>query len=158
MPRVILVDDEPSARRGLRRLLAPFDDIEIVEEASGVDSARKAIAEHNPDAVFLDVELTTGKGFDIAHELPENTFVIIVSAYDLYAIEAFDIAAIDFLLKPVDPDRLETAIERLRDRINTKIENTFREKSLSLNNETKKIFEEIRPRINFRLRHIRENQ
>lgn len=119
MPRVILVDDEPSARRGLRRLLAPFEDIEIIGEASGVDTARDAIAELRPDAVFLDIELTDGKGFEIVNSLPANVMIIVVSAYDLYAIDAFDAAAIDFLVKPIEPERLETAINRLRQRYAT---------------------------------------
>lgn len=117
MFRVVLVDDEPSARRGLRRMLGDFSDISIAGEAGDLVSARQLMQEVRPDAVFLDVELTNGKGFDLATDLPPETFVIVVSAYDLYAIEAFDVAALDFLVKPVKPERLETAIGRLRDRL-----------------------------------------
>lgn len=116
MLRVVLVDDEPSARRGLRRMLGVFPDIAIAGEAGDLRSARELMDRTQPDAVFLDVELTSGKGFDLAGDLPPGTFVIVVSAYDLYAIDAFDVAALDFLVKPVKPERLETAIARLRDR------------------------------------------
>lgn len=121
MLTVVLVDDEPSARRGLRRMLGVFSDIAVVGEASDLASARDMLERTRPDAVFLDVELTSGKGLDLATDLPSGTFVIVVSAYDLYAIEAFDVAALDFLVKPVKPERLETAIERLRDRLPSRL-------------------------------------
>ncbi|WP_346910581.1 LytTR family DNA-binding domain-containing protein [uncultured Roseibium sp.] len=117
MLRVVLVDDEPSARRGLRRMLSRFPDITIAGEAGDLVSARDMMNRARPDAVFLDVELTNGKGLDLAADLPPDTFVIVVSAYDLYAIDAFDVAALDFLVKPVKPERLETAIGRLRERL-----------------------------------------
>lgn len=117
MPRVVLIDDEPPARRGLTRMLAAFDDIDIVGEAGTIDQARDLIATLRPDAVFLDIELSSGKGFDIITDLSPDTAVIVVTAYSLYAIDAFDVAALDFLVKPVDPDRLETAINRLRERL-----------------------------------------
>jgi two-component system LytT family response regulator len=98
-------------------MLGDFPDIAIAGEAGDLVSARLLLQEVRPDAVFLDVELTNGKGFDLAADLPPETFVIVVSAYDLYAIEAFDVAALDFLVKPVKPERLETAIGRLRDRL-----------------------------------------
>ncbi|KZM48988.1 LytTR family DNA-binding domain-containing protein [Labrenzia sp. OB1] len=117
MRRVILVDDEPSARRGLRRMLGQYGGIEIVAEAGSIAAAQGLIGQHEPDAVFLDVELIGETGFELAHALPPRTAVIIVSAHENYAIGAFDIAAIDFLLKPVSPKRLETAIERLREKM-----------------------------------------
>ncbi len=117
MPRVILIDDEPPARRGLRRMLSAFDDIEVVGEAGTIDQARALIATLDPDAVFLDIELSSGKGFDIVADLSPDTNIIVVTAYSLYATDAFDVAALDFLVKPVDPDRLETAINRLRERL-----------------------------------------
>ncbi|WP_346900070.1 LytTR family DNA-binding domain-containing protein [uncultured Roseibium sp.] len=120
MLRVVLVDDEPSARRGLRRMLGRFSDITIAGEAGDLVSAREMMNRARPDAVFLDVELTNGKGLDLAADLPPDTFVIVVSAYDLYAIDAFDVAALDFLVKPVKPERLETAIGRLRERLPTR--------------------------------------
>ncbi|WP_299817639.1 LytTR family DNA-binding domain-containing protein [uncultured Roseibium sp.] len=119
MHRVILVDDEPSARRGLRRMLGQYDDIEIVAEAGDIAAAQGLISRLEPDAVFLDVELSGETGFKLAPTLPPRTAVIIVSAHDNYAISAFDIAAIDFLVKPVAPQRLETTIERLRERMHS---------------------------------------
>ncbi|WP_174800930.1 LytR/AlgR family response regulator transcription factor [Martelella limonii] len=117
MPRVILIDDEPPARRGMKRMLAEFEDIEIVGEAGTLDRARELVASVRPDAIFLDIELTSGTGFDLVADLPPETSVIVVSAYSLYAIDAFDAAALDFLVKPVDPERLQTAIVRLRERL-----------------------------------------
>ncbi|MEO1989905.1 MAG: LytTR family DNA-binding domain-containing protein [Martelella sp.] len=117
MPRVILIDDEPPARRGLKRMLAVFDDIEVIGEAGTIDQARDLIVTLRPDAVFLDIELSSGKGFEIVTDLSPETAVIVVTAYSLYATDAFDVAALDFLVKPVDPDRLETAINRLRERL-----------------------------------------
>ncbi|AMM87061.1 LytTR family DNA-binding domain-containing protein [Martelella sp. AD-3] len=117
MPRVILIDDEPPARRGLRRMLAAFDDIEIIGEAGTIDQARTLIGTLCPDAVFLDIELSSGKGFEIVADLSSETAVIVVTAYSLYATDAFDVAALDFLVKPVDPDRLQTAVGRLRERL-----------------------------------------
>ncbi len=117
MPRVILIDDEPPARRGLRRMLAAFDDVEVIGEAGTIDQAHALISTERPDAVFLDIELSSGKGFEIVTDLSPETSVIVVTAYSLYATDAFDVAALDFLVKPVDPFRLETAINRLRERL-----------------------------------------
>lgn len=97
-------------------MLGQFEDVSIVAEAGDIPTALNSIRHFKPDAVFLDVELTNGTGFDIARDLPPDTFIIIVSAYDLYAIDAFNVAALDYLLKPVEPQRLETAINRLRER------------------------------------------
>ncbi|WP_244288005.1 LytTR family DNA-binding domain-containing protein [Labrenzia sp. 011] len=100
-------------------MLSRYDDVEIVAEAGNIAAARSLIDQLDPDAIFLDAELTGETGFELARSLPPRTVVIIVSAHDNYAINAFDIAAIDFLVKPVAPLRLETAIERLRDKMST---------------------------------------
>ena len=92
MPRVILIDDEPPARRGLKRMLAVFDDIEVIGEAGTIDQARDLIVTLRPDAVFLDIELSSGKGFEIVTDLSPETAVIVVTAYSLYATDAFDVA------------------------------------------------------------------
>lgn len=113
MLRVILLDDEPSARRGLRRLLSQHPEVVIVGEAGCLAEARGLIAAEQPDAVFLDIELSTGKGFEIIKGLPPETDVIVVTAHDLYAIESFHIDAVDFLLKPIEPLRLAVTIDRL---------------------------------------------
>ncbi len=114
MPRVILVDDEPPARRVLRRQLLDYPDVEIVAEAGTVAEARALAVEHRPDALFLDVELTDGRGFDLINQLTPVPAIIFVTGHDLYAVRAFDVPALDFLLKPVVPARLAVTIERLR--------------------------------------------
>jgi two-component system, LytTR family, response regulator len=114
MLRVMLVDDEPPARRGLRRLLQPHADVETVAEAGTVAEAREKALALRPDVIFLDVELTDGRGFDLLAQLPSTPAIVFVTAHDLYAVRAFDVSAVDFLLKPVDPQRLAVTIDRLR--------------------------------------------
>jgi two-component system, LytTR family, response regulator len=114
MLRVMLVDDEPPARRGFRRLLQAHPDVEVVAEAGTVAEAREQAGRLRPDAIFLDVELTDGRGFDLVAQLPPAPAVVFVTAHDLYAVKAFDVSALDFLLKPVDPQRLSVTIDRLR--------------------------------------------
>ena len=116
MLRVMLVDDEPPARRGLRHLMQAHADAEIVGEAGSVAQAREMALALRPDALFLDIELADGLGFDVLEQLSPPPAVVFVTAHDLYALKAFDVAALDFLLKPVDPDRLAVTVERLRQR------------------------------------------
>jgi two-component system, LytTR family, response regulator len=114
MLRVMLVDDEPPARRGFRRLLQAHPDVEVVAEAGTVAEAREQAGRLQPDAIFLDVELTDGRGFDLLAQLSPLPAIVFVTAHDLYAVRAFDVSALDFLLKPVDPQRLAVTIDRLR--------------------------------------------
>lgn len=114
MLRVMVVDDEPPARRGLRRLLRAHADVEVVAEAGTVSEAQAQASSLHPDAVFLDIELTDGRGFDLVAQLPPAPAIVFVTAHDLYAVKAFDVAAVDFLRKPVDPTRLAVTVERLR--------------------------------------------
>ncbi|WP_332682500.1 LytR/AlgR family response regulator transcription factor [Bosea sp. (in: a-proteobacteria)] len=114
MLRVMLVDDEPPARRGLRRLLRAHADIEVVAEAGTVLEAQAQTSALHPDAIFLDVELTDGCGFDLVALLLPVPAIVFVTAHDLYAVKAFDVSAVDFLLKPLDAGRLAVTVERLR--------------------------------------------
>jgi two-component system LytT family response regulator len=116
MLRVMLVDDEPPARRGLRHLMRAHADAEIIGEAGNVEQARQMALALHPDALFLDVELADGLGFEVIEQLSPPPAVVFVTAHDLYALKAFDVAALDFLLKPVDPDRLAVTVDRLRRR------------------------------------------
>lgn len=116
MIRAVVIDDEPAARSGLRELLAREQDVEIVGEAGDAPAAIALIAETRPDLVFLDIELPGGSGFDVvegasAIHLPAYIFV---TAYDAYAVRAFEVHAIDYLLKPVREDRLGAAVARAR--------------------------------------------
>jgi DNA-binding LytR/AlgR family response regulator len=108
------VDDEAPARDELRYLLAAHDDVEVVGEANGPDAAVDLAEKLRPDVVFLDVEMPGATGLGTAPLL--NTTVVFVTAHERYAVDAFAVEAFDYLLKPVDPDRLARVLERLRER------------------------------------------
>jgi len=112
--RALIVDDEVPARDELRFLLAAHRDVEIVGEASGPDAAVGLARELQPDVVFLDVEMPGASGLGTAPLL--NTAVVFVTAHERYAVDAFAVEAFDYLLKPVDPERLARVIGRLRER------------------------------------------
>ena len=109
----LIVDDERIARAELRRLLAEHPDIEIVGEASNAMVARTAIAELEPDVLFLDVQMPGETGFDLLQSLDSVPAVIFTTAYDDYALRAFDVSALDYLVKPIDPQRLARAVARV---------------------------------------------
>jgi len=113
MPDVILVDDEPLAREGLRTLLAAHPDVRIVGEAASVAQARALIATARPDVVFLDIEMADATGLDLVRTLERPPAIIFVTAHAAHAVEAFAVQATDYLLKPVRPERLAAALARL---------------------------------------------
>jgi len=111
--KAVIVDDERLARREMRSLLAEFPQIEIAGEADDVATAATLIAKFKADIVFLDIQLSGETGFDLLERIGANVRVIFVTAFDAFAIRAFEVNAVDYLLKPVNPDRLAAAIERL---------------------------------------------
>jgi len=119
--RVLIVDDEPIARRGLRRLLEPEPGVEIVGEAASGTAAIEAIESLKPELVFLDIQMPEMDGLEVVATItPEKMpAVVFVTAYDKYAIDAFDLNAADYVLKPVDPERFGRALERVRQRLAT---------------------------------------
>ena len=114
MPSVILIDDETGARRGLELLLMEHDDVKIIGEADSVSSARDILQKVTPDLIFLDVEMPKTRGFDLFDHLPPQVKVIMVTAHTQYAMDAFDHEALDYLLKPVLPERLRESLDRYR--------------------------------------------
>jgi two-component system, LytTR family, response regulator len=117
MLKLLIVDDEPPARARLRRLLAAFDDIQVAGEAGDAAEALAQCAALQPDALLLDIRMPGTDGLDLAASLPDpRPAVIFVTAYGDHALAAFDAAALDYLLKPVAPERLAQALERLRQR------------------------------------------
>lgn len=116
MPGVILVDDEPAARRGFARMLLAHADVRVLGEAENVAAARALLEglPEPPDAVFLDIELPRGDGFELIQSLSPLTRVFFVTAHAGHAPLAFEVAALDYLLKPVRPTRLAQALDRLR--------------------------------------------
>ncbi len=118
--RLLIVDDEPPARARLRRLLDAQPGVQVVGEAGSGLQALALTEALQPDALLLDVQMPELGGLDVAASLPDRTqggpAVVFVTAYDAYALPAFDAAAVDYLLKPVDPARLARALQRLRGR------------------------------------------
>ncbi len=118
--RTVVVDDEQLAREELCFLLGQIPGIEIVAQAGDGPAALSVIAEHSPDLVMLDVQMPGLTGFEVARRLLRqdvDSHLVFVTAYDRHAIEAFDVNAVDYLLKPVEADRLATAVERVRKRV-----------------------------------------
>lgn len=111
--KAIIVDDERLARNELRRLLAAHPEVEILDEAANVDEALEKIRHHDPDVVFLDIQMPGKTGFDLLEELDRSPRIIFTTAYDEYAIKAFEYNALDYLLKPIDPARLSEAIKKI---------------------------------------------
>lgn len=112
--RTIIVDDERLARRELQDLLKKEEGIELVGEAGNAEEAVQAIQEGDPDLLFLDVQMPGKDGFELLQELEIPPRVIFVTAYDEYALRAFEVNALDYLLKPVEEERLHSAVERVK--------------------------------------------
>ena len=114
--RTIIVDDEALARRGLKHRLAGIEDIEIIAEAKNGREALDLIKKEDPDLMFLDIQMPGMDGFDVLRAMPEQRMpsVVFVTAFDDYAIQAFEANALDYLLKPIEDKRLTEALERVR--------------------------------------------
>ncbi len=113
LTKVAIVDDEPLARRKLFDLLSGYEFLKVVGEANSVESATALVNEQKPDVVFLDIQMSDGSGFDVLTNISVSPTVIFTTAYDSYAIAAFELGAIDYLLKPFGKKRFEKAIQRI---------------------------------------------
>ncbi len=111
--KTILIDDERLARKELTNLLKEHPEIEIVGEAQNADEAFEKIEQHDPDVIFLDIQMPEKSGFDLLQMLDRVPLVVFTTAYDQYAIQAFDHNALDYLLKPIEADRLNEAIQKI---------------------------------------------
>ena len=124
MIRAMIIDDERLARQEIRNLLQNFSDIEIVAESGVVEEALDLIEKENPDLLLLDIQMPGKTGFELLEELdgiaPE---VIFITAYDEYALKAFEVNALDYLMKPVEEDRLRESITKIKKRIAERTEN-----------------------------------
>jgi two-component system LytT family response regulator len=114
--KTLIVDDTRLARQELKTLLASHADIELVGEAEDLPAARDAVQRLQPDLLLLDIQLPSGTGFDLLEQLDPLPLVIFTTAYDQYALRAFESNALDYLIKPVAPERLAAALERARTR------------------------------------------
>ena len=132
--RTLIVDDEPLARRGLALRLARHPDVEIVAEAGNGREAFFAISEHQPDLMFLDVQMPGVDGFELVRAVPsaQMPITVFVTAYDQYALKAFEAIALDYLLKPVEDARLDTALDRVRHEFATRDADEHRGRLLRL--------------------------
>lgn len=117
--RALLVDDEPIARRGIRQQLQSESDVEIIGECVNGQEAVAAIRKHAPDLVFLDVQMPLLSGFGVVEEVGVDQLpaVVFVTAYDEHAIRAFEVNALDYLLKPIEPSRFQKTLSRVRDQL-----------------------------------------
>lgn len=123
--KAIIIDDERLARTELRKLLQEFPEIEVVDEAANVDEGVTKVETHNPDLIFLDIQMPGKTGFDLLAELDKTPQVIFTTAYDEYALKAFEVNALDYLLKPIEPKRLADAIHKLHNAEHSQQPNTF---------------------------------
>jgi two-component system, LytTR family, response regulator len=112
--KALIIDDERLARRELRTLLAEHTEIEIIGEAESIKDALSKINLNKPDVIFLDVQMRGETGFDLLEQLDFSGKIIFVTAFDEFAVRAFEVNALDYLLKPINPNRLSQALERLQ--------------------------------------------
>ena len=114
MIKAIIIDDERLARNELKKLLLDYPEFEVVAEAANVGEGVEKIESVNPDLIFLDIQMPGKTGFDLLTELDRTPNVIFTTAYDEYALKAFEVNALDYLLKPIEPKRLADAIQKLQ--------------------------------------------
>ncbi len=112
--RTIIIDDERLARNELKKLLQEFSEIEVIDEAANAQEGIEKIEKHNPDLIFLDIQMPGKTGFDLLESLDRAPNVIFTTAYDEFALKAFEVNALDYLLKPVEPKRLADAIQKVQ--------------------------------------------
>ena len=111
--RAIIIDDERLARTELRKLLQDYPEVEVIDEAANADEGIQKVDTLQPDLVFLDIQMPGKTGFDMLAELERAPHVIFTTAYDEYALKAFEVNALDYLLKPIEPKRLADAMQKL---------------------------------------------
>jgi two-component system, LytTR family, response regulator len=142
--RALVVDDEPLARRRIRKLLSRDQDIEIIGDCANGYEAVDAITEHSPDLVFLDVQMPEVDGFAVLEGIEPGAlpFVIFITAYDQYALKAFEVSAVDYLLKPFDRKRFERALQRAKSRL-------LSERGNELNQQTLALLQELRAKSRY---------
>lgn len=134
--RAVIVDDEDLARKRIRKMLHPYEaDLEIVGEASNGGEAVTRIDELHPDVIFLDVQMPGFNGFEVVRRIKTKPYIIFVTAYDEFALKAFEENTVDYLLKPIDQRRLDTAIDKLR--------RLFRDRALRLDENVERLLSRL---------------
>ncbi len=122
--RVIIIDDERSSREELKSEIKKHAGFEIIGEAKNADEAKTLVEAKHPDLIFLDIQMPEKSGFDLLESLDEVPEVIFTTAFNQYAVKAFEINALDYLMKPIREERFKKAIEKIRERINKKLDTT----------------------------------
>ncbi|GAB4341552.1 MAG: LytTR family DNA-binding domain-containing protein [Flammeovirgaceae bacterium] len=140
MYKALIVDDERLARAGLKSLLKKYDDIDVAGEAGNADEALELIKSIDPDILFLDIQMPEKTGFDLLETLPKTPAVIFTTAYDEYALKAFQTNALDYLLKPIDQKRLDEAIVKVRDRLSALVKEVVKVKPSEMLSENDQVF------------------
>ncbi|MEQ1555043.1 MAG: response regulator [Ferruginibacter sp.] len=140
MYKAIIIDDERLARNELKKLLADFSEIEIIGEATNAKEGIEKIESLAPDLVFLDVQMPGKTGFDMLLELEKAPHVIFVTAYDEFALKAFEVNALDYLMKPVEPKRLKDALQKLQQAEEKEIASTLLTSNRGVLSENDQVF------------------
>lgn len=130
--KAIIVDDSNLARQELKHLLKAFSDIQVIGEAENAEQAETLISEKKPALIFLDIQMPDKSGFELLEELDEVPEIIFTTAYDQYAMQAFDHNALDYLQKPIKEDRLALALEKASEKINFRANEEKKDKQLGL--------------------------
>ncbi|MBK7379566.1 MAG: response regulator [Ignavibacteriales bacterium] len=133
--KALIIDDERLARTELKRLLEPFKEISVVGEAVNADDALNKITELNPDIIFLDIQMPGKTGFQLLEELDSVPIVVFTTAYDEYALKAFDFNAMDYLLKPIEPKRLEDTVKKILEKQKKQIVSQLEAPALTENDQ-----------------------
>lgn len=141
MIKAILIDDERLARNELKKLLLDFPEVEVIAEAANAEEGIERIESMSPDLIFLDIQMPGKTGFDMLAQLEKAPHVIFTTAYDEHALKAFEVNALDYLLKPVEPKRLADAIQKLHNAEDKEaISSTVSEGNKSLLTESDQVF------------------
>jgi two-component system LytT family response regulator len=133
--KVLIIDDERLARKELSNLLAEYKDIEILGEAVNADEAEEMIDKFNPDLIFLDIQMPGRTGFELLETLERTPKVIFTTAYDEYALKAFEFNALDYLLKPIEPKRLTESVNKIRKEVEAQEKQQEKSAQLTVNDQ-----------------------
>jgi len=140
MIKTVLIDDERLARTELKKLLIDFPEIEVVAEAANANEGLEKIESLNPDLIFLDIQMPGKTGFEMLSELNRVPYVIFTTAYDEYALKAFEVNALDYLLKPIEPKRLADAVQKLQNAEEKEMQVSSENANKSLLSENDQVF------------------
>ncbi|MDH7462196.1 response regulator [Chitinophagaceae bacterium 26-R-25] len=140
MIKTVLIDDERLARTELKKLLIDFPEIEVVAEAANANEGLEKIESLNPDLIFLDIQMPGKTGFEMLSELNRVPYVIFTTAYDEYALKAFEVNALDYLLKPIEPKRLADAVQKLQNAEEKEMQVSSENTNKSLLSENDQVF------------------